>query len=401
MGEYLGMRFNSFKIKSLIFIAVLFTIALPSFAIENIISSVVISKAKDSTSAYELSIDSTQQVQYKSYIDSDGNIYFDLKNSTLAPNMGTIYDDVSEIDNVVVKQMPKNKVRIYVNGKDAKKTELIFVNALFETSKETKNIVINRPISEYKSTSYYDDLEYSDITKEWDDNSFDFENLSSIVLSEIKEGPIGKVLIILSLFVILSILVKSLANKVAQDKEPLITPNKVQIGSLGASVDLSKQKMINNTKRSEALKQAQNELAKAHEKYQQYIQNKYQGLQKPKSIDVDLVKKSFALNQYQKSTQNPYENQEVIRINKGFSTDTQLLKGNFQIPPRAKINTNTQFTSPYIKRKNNFVNENLTNEQPKKNMKFLESVTKIYENSGRGDLADELKNSISKAKQNI
>ena len=124
------------SIKSLIFIAVLFTIALPSFAIENIISSVVISKAKDSTSAYELSIDSTQQVQYKSYMDSDGNIYFDLKNSTLAPNMGTIYDDVSEIDNVVVKQMPKNKVRIYVNGKDAKKTELIFVNALFETSKE-------------------------------------------------------------------------------------------------------------------------------------------------------------------------------------------------------------------------------------------------------------------------
>ena len=391
------MKFDSFKIK-IFFIAVFLAfVTLPSFAVENVISSVVISKAKDSLNTYELNIDSTHQVQYKSHIDSDGNIYFDLKNSVLAPNMGTIYDDVSEIDNVVVKQLPKDKVRIYVNGKDARKTELIFINSLFETSKETKNIIINRPIKEYKSTSYYDDLEYGDVTKEWDDNSFDFENLSSIILSEIKEGPIGTILLIVSLFAFLMILAKSLINKVAQDKEPLINSNKAQIGSLGISVDLSKQKVV-NSRRNEALKQAQNELAKAHEKYQQYIQNKYQGIQKPKPIDVDLVKKNFALNQYQKSTQNPYKDQEVIRINKGFSTDTQL-KGNFQIPPRTRRVTNAEFASPYIKRTSNFVNSN--NEKPKQNMRFLESVTKIYENSGRGDLADELKNSISKAKQKI
>lgn len=390
------MIFDSFKIKKVIIMIALAFIAMPAFA-ENIISSVVISKSKDGLNTYELNIDSTQQVQYKSHIDSDGNVYFDLKNSSLAPNMGTIYDDVSEIDNVVVKQLPKNKVRIYVNGKNARDTELVFINSLFETSKETKNIVINKPINEYKSTSYYnDDLEYADVTKEWDDNSFDLEHLSSVILSEMKEGPTGKILIILSLFTILSILAKSLVNKVAQEKEPLIK-NKVQIGSIGASVDLSKQKII-NSKRDEALRQAQNELTKAHEKYQQYIQNKYQGLQKPKPIDVDLVKKSFALNQYQKSTQNPYKDQEVIRINKGYSTDTQL-KGNFQIPPRPKMPQ--EFTSPYIKRTNNFVNTNSIKEQPKQNMKFLESVTQIYERSGRGDLASELKNSITKAKQKV
>ena len=39
---------------------------------------------------------------------------------------------------------------------------------------------------------------------------------------------------------------------------------------------------------------------------------------------------------------------------------------------------------------------------PKKNnMNFLESVSKIYEQSGRGDLATEIKQSISKAKQSI
>lgn len=392
------MNFSSFKFKRLFFVIALILIALPVFADDNVISSVVISKAKDGLNKYELNIDSTSQVQYKSHIDSDGNVYFDLKNSTLAPNMGTIYDDVSDIDNVTVKQLNGNKVRIYVNGKDAKETELIFVNSLFETKKETKNIVINRPINEYKSTTYQeDDLEYADNTKEWDDNSFDMKYLTSNILKELKDGAMGKILIVLSLLAIFSILAKILMNKIAQDKEPLFEHNKVQIGSLGTEFNLAKE---NNSKRKESLLQAQNELTKAHEKYQQYIQNKYQGLQKPKPIDMDLVKKSFALNQYQKSTQNPYKNQEVIRINKGFNTDTQL-KGNFQIPPRPKKEINKEFTSPYIKRTNNFVNQNPIKEQTNKNMKFLESVTKIYENSGRGDLANELKNSITKAKQKI
>ena len=130
------------------------------------------------------------------------------------------------------------------------------------------------------------------------------------------------------------------------------------------------------------------------------MQEKYQGNYKPKSVDVDAIRKSIGINQYQKSTQNPYQNQEVIRINKGFSTDVQP-QGNYQIPPRPKMVKKTEFSSPYIQRKNNSFNSEITKTEPQQNMKFLESVTKIYERSGRGDLANGLKNSISKAKQTI
>ena len=401
------MRISSLKIKNIFIAFVVALIATPALADENVISSVVISKAKDNPNAYELSIDSTQQVPYKNHVDEDGNVYFDLKNSTLAKNLGTIYDDVSNIDNVTVKQLDKNKVRIYVNGKDAQNTELVFVNSLFEIKEDTsKKVIINRPISEYKSTTYNDDLEYADDSQEWDDNSFNFYHLSSSILSELKNGPSGKILILLTLFVIVSILIKTLMNKVAQDKEPLIGLNNskylndnVQIGSLGKNITIQKEENKNNSNRQEALRQAQKELTKAHQKYQEYIQNKYQSAQ-IKTIDKDLLKKSFALNQYQKSTQNPYKDQEVIRINKGFSTDIQS-NGNFQIPPRPKMQPKKEFTSPYIKRTNNFVQQGTKNNQPKQNMKFLESVTKIYEQSGRRDLADELKNSITKAKQTI
>ena len=349
MGEYLGMRFDSLQVKKFVIaLALVMATITPVLAADNVISQVVISKSKNRPNAYELNIDSSQIVRYKSYIDGNNNVYFDLKNSTLAKGLGTVYDDVSNIDNVTVRQLDKNKVRIYVNGKNARNTELVFVNSMFETSKDTasKKIVINRPINEYKSTSYADnDLENQTDIQDWDDNSFNVSHLSSTILGELKDGVAGKVLILLSLFLVLVGILKNLSRKLSQDREPLIGLNSQtqainptnHIGSVGAKVvrPRAQEELPSAKTRSEALRLAQIELTKAHQKYQQYIQNKYQGLQKPKSIDVDSLKKSIALNQYQKSTQNPYKNQEVIRLNKGFTTDTQTLRG--QIPPRPKM----------------------------------------------------------------
>ena len=394
------------KIKKFLF-ATIFALAsvLPVCAEENVISQVIISKSKDKNHNYELSIDSTQMVQYKSHIDSDGNVYFDLRNSILAQDMGTIYDDVIDIDNVTVKQIDKNHVRIYVNGKNAKNTDLVFINSIFEPKKDaSKKIIINRPISEYKSTNYESDLEYEQNAQEWDDNSFNLEHLGTNLLIELKNGPSGKILIVFLLLTILAVLSKTLTSKVKQEQEPLIGLNNSKlistnqkIGSLNLTPKmLDNDELLGVTNRNEMLKKAQVQLAAAHQKYQQYIQNKYQGTKKPVTINPDILKKSFALNQYQKSTQNPYKNQEVIKMNKGFS-DTEGLKGNFQIPPRPKtVQQKTEFTSPYIRRTNNFVDTKVKKEQP--NMKFLDSVTKIYERSGRSDLADGLKNSLSKVK---
>lgn len=404
------MSFCSLKIKRFfIALTVLFATATTVLAEENVISSVVISKAKDNANGYELNIDSTQAVQYKSHIDSDGNVYFDLKNSVLAADMGTIYDDVSNIDNVSVKQMNGNKVRIYVNGRNARNTDLIFVNSMFETKKESaKNIVINRPIHEYKSTVYqHADLEDQEEIQDWDDNSFNFSYLSSTILSELKDGVWGKILILLLSFAILVMVIKILALKLMQDREPLIGLNnakmdeEIKIGSSNVQRKIVKnQDFMDISSRSETLRQAQLELSKAHQKYQQYIQNKYQGVQRPKTIDADILKRNIALNQYQKSTQNPYKNQEVIKMNNSYTSDITP-KGNYQIPPRPKMERKSEFTSPYIQRTNNLVGRDIVSDIPKTNMKFLESVTKIYEQSGRSDLADGLKNSISKAKQTI
>ncbi len=400
MGEYLGMKKNSLKVNFLITLVLSVAFCIPCFAQENVISSVIISKSKVNPQKYELNIDSSQSVHYKTRIEADNSVYFDLKNSVLAENSGTVYDDVSDIDNVVVKQLDKNKVRIYVEGKNARNTELVFVNSEIEDVSNTpeKKVIINRPINQYQPTSNTD-LENEDI-QDWNDNSFNFSHLGTAIFSNLKESNLGIILIILSVIAAFAILVKSLATKLSQESEPLIGLNNQK---QYAKSDINIKDDLNDiTQRSQTLKMAQMELTKAHQKYQEYLQNKYKDnyKEKLKSVNTDMIKKGIALNQYQKSTQNPYKNQEVLKMNKDFTQTPHRNNDSFKIPPKPKA-INNNFSSPYIQRPSNKINYAQKNTIKKDNMKFLESVTKIYEASGRGDLANELKNSISKAKQSI
>ncbi len=378
MGEYLGMKKNSLLILLALFLSI------PAFASQNIINSVLIAKSKDDPSRYELNIDSTQTVHYKMHKDDRG-VWFELKNSTLSKDMGTIYDDVSDIDSVSVKATENNRVNIYLRGKNVENTDLIFVNSLFDTKKDSsKQIVLSRPVSDYQSTDYKDDLEEEG--SDWDDNSFSFSHLGVNILEHLKEGPMSVVLIFLAILAIVAIFVKTISQRLNQDSEPLI----------GLNNNYAKDsELIRDLSRSKALQNAQEELTKAHTKYQNYVNEKYKNnVKEPKT---DAIKKGIALSQYQKSTTNPYLDQEVIKINKSYST-----RDNFQIPPKPKAvnpvsnKAKTEFTSPYIQRKSNTVEYTPAQENKSSNMKFLESVTKIYEQSGRNDLAQELRSSMSK-----
>ena len=415
MGEYFGMLGNFLKIKKcvcLIIVGLLFSF-LSAMADENVISSVVISKSKDKNNAYELNIDSTMPVDFKENKEDASMIWFDLKNSILAEDIGTVYDDVIDIDNVVVKQIDRNKVRIYVKGNNVKNTELVFVNSLFETKEKPKKIVINRPINEYKSIDEMssDDLESQDEIQEWDDNSFNLTHLITELFSNTK-NELAKVAIMLLVgFLLMILTVKNIIKKISQDTEPLIGLNHAKehdmkdIYSDAARKPVPKQiktediDFENIAAKNKILKEAQEQLTKAHNKYQAYLQNKYKN-NIPQKPATDAILRGLALNQYKKSNQNPYLDQEVIKMKP--STTITNSEGKFQIPPRPKRDIGTsKVSSPYIHKITKDVNIPVKNQSNETSLKFLESVTKIYEQSGREDLAMGLKNSMSKTKQKI
>jgi len=408
--------FYTIKKNFCLIIVGLLMFSLSAMADENVISSVVISKAKDKQNAYELNIDSTMPVDFKENKEDGSMIYFDLKNSVLAEDVGTVYDDAANIDNVVVKQIDKNKVRIYVKGADVKNTELVFVNSLFETKEQPKKIVLNRPINEYKPTdnsiSEADVLESQDEIQDWDDNSFNFSHLMTELFSGTKKEILGIIGALFVAFLLVILAVKSVATKISQDTEPLIGLNHAKehdkandIYSKAYQKQTPKQIKTEDidfetiANKNRALKEAQEQLSKAHSKYQAYLQSRYKN--NVSKNNNDSLERGLAVNQYKKSMQNPYLDQEVIRINP--TNNNVMSEGSFKIPPRPKTtNTvNKRVSNPYIQRTERTVKNHNLNSNNQTSMKFLESVTKIYEQSGREDLAMGLKNSIAKTKQKI
>ncbi len=402
---------NYFSKLRLLLVSILFMFSiLPSFAQENIISSVTISKAKNNVNSYELNIDSSDTSSYKMSVEDDTSVYFDIKNAILADDSATYYDDVANINSAVVKQIGHNKVRIYLQGKNVKNTQIVFVNSLIENAKNSKkSITINRPVNEYKPTNGAD-LEDINNMQDWDDNSFNPEQL----MTSLKDGVGGIVLVFLMIFGIIVYSIKMLSRKLSQETEPLIglkqqkdeeiLNNKHILEKTPQQINMD---MQNVTKRAQALQNAQNELFKAHQKYQEYLKTKYKDTPKKQYVS-DSITKGIALSQYQKSNENPYKDQQVIKMNK--TRDFSTPKGNFQIPPKSEFknnlqtikrqnNTIQQNTAPYIQRPSKKINGQTKMYTKPNNMKFLESVTKIYEQSGRVDLADELKNTMTKSKR--
>jgi len=404
------MTRSSFKLRKCIGLVLglfllVFTIA-PVFASQNVISSVIITNDKEQTGGYELDIDSTQVAIYKTRIVDEKSIIFELKNSVLSKNIATYYDDVQGIESVIVKQYGKNKVRIFVQGNNVADTELVFINSIYEPQEVQKSIIINRPISQYQSTHTNNDLDSQIDNQEWDDNSFNLGHLTNAVMANLKDSAMGFALIFALVFVTVLAFIKGISRKYTQEGDPLIGLNNVVVAkNMPSAYSQDIPKMPQNaglesvSSRSETIKQAQKELAKAHQKYQAYLQEKYKNNipKKASTVNVDAIKKGIALSQYQKSSSNPYKNQEVIKMNEAFSKiPVNNNAQSFQIPPRPKKEPVVDFSSPYIKKSSQI--EYNPKPKSKENMRFLESVTKIYEQSGRGDLANGLKNSMSKVR---
>ncbi len=109
----------------------LFTIIFLNFnasAHQNIISTVGIAKAKDGNNIYQLNIGANKPLQYKKIVKNGNSIYFDIKNSSVSPDLEIAYNDTNNVDNVIVKQMRGDKVRIYILGQNAQNTDIIFKN---------------------------------------------------------------------------------------------------------------------------------------------------------------------------------------------------------------------------------------------------------------------------------
>lgn len=367
-------KFGVKKVVTTIFTLLAF--ATGALAQEISVKSVSLSKPAELEGAYQLTIKADAPIEYKTKVKSQDSIYFDLKNAVTVDNLDTIYDDVSDIDGVIVQQL-ENKVRIYVNGLNTQNTKLVFKTAQQNASAPKDEVVLNRPLREYMPV--VDTEEVFDENINWDENSFNPEHLLASFFGLFEGKADMTLMVCLSLLVLSIVISKKVFAKIKLQEEPLIGLSSAYQKDFEQTEEIKQMPALNKPS-----KQKQPQVNPALK----YASNNYSSIlpkQKPRMANTNAIKQNYALGAYQNSQKNPY-------ITK--THNAQPLK----YPNRAGSfaqSSNSFVTKPQVRATN--VSSPKANVSAD-NIKFLESVTKIYEQSGRADLAQGLREGVHKRK---
>lgn len=348
-----------------------------ALAQESLITSVEISKPKELNGAYKLTIKADKPVEYKAKAENSDSIYFDLKNALTVDNVDTIYDNVSGIDAVIVQQLENSKVRIYVNGINTSSTQLAFKTSQQTGSGATNELVLNRPIREYRPTNDINEIAQEDI--DWNDNSFNAEHLFGSFFG-IFDGRGDMTFAICLVLLVASVVVsKKVFAKVKLQEEPLI----------GLSSAYQKN---NEEEKANPLDTVYKEAPVSRRVYQAqtrpsvmpkttYSAPSYQRPQRQLQPQRNAIKQNYALGAYQNAQKNPYATPVNSQSQVAYQKRVQKPASQFASRPVQKEAPKMQKQQASIE-----------------NIKFLESVTKIYEQSGRKDLAQGLRAGINNRK---
>ncbi len=356
-------------LKSLLVVCAISLTTTAVFA-ENVIESVEISQH---STGYNLKIRTTEATQIKKRVENKNSAYFELRNVVPADDIDTIYNDVSDLDSVVIQQIDKSKIRIYVNGLGAAKTRAT-IEAPANIIKDTKEIIVGAPRSKYSPVNY-ESIEESN----WEDNEFTFANVVNSTSEALNNMNIDFMLILSVVVILISLagLKKAFSNKVGKEDAIGIKATKRAQDGLGA-IPMPQSDLLRELKESE-------------------ISTLNTNYTKP-----NATTQNYALNSYNKAqNKNPYTN----NVRKGTTLNQPLRKVSSPMTPeRPKYSTPKKNIANQYKNMQNFATTNAIKKADTKanvnmdNLKFLESVTQIYEKSGRKDLAQGIKSNLSKSK---
>ena len=327
---------------------------------ENVLQTIEIEPVKDT---YNIVLVSDKAVDVKKTIQSGNKITLSMKDIRASKTLNTIYNNVSNVDSIMVEPQG-NGINIFFQADNASAATVTFdaiVSAL-PAKKSTQNLKLNNPIESYapiynetfedaKTSSMFDKLKNSSTVASIKD-SIDEESTSDIANKFVSFGLIG----------LLGFAVLRLFRR----REPEM--------KIGLSQSLTKRE-IDLHKSALAKQQA--------------------------GLDMPYTTVNYGINAYQKENRNPYETIPSQFHNPRLKEYASSLTQEFTAPQPVAKSVQTQtatVTQPQVKKMTTPVNSAPVNQSNPNidNLKFLESMTAIYEKSGRHDLARGLKASLSK-----
>ncbi len=333
---------------------------LSAFADENVLQSIEIEPVKDT---YNIVLVSDKAVDVKKVVQASNKITLNMKDIRASKTLNTIYNNVENVDTVMVEPQG-NGISIFFQAENAAASTVTF-DALTTAPAPapivagSKNIKLSNPIESY-APIYNEDLETAKTSKLFD------KLKSSSTVADIQDSfdedtasDFGQKAFSFGLLILLGVGVMRLFKR----KEP-----EMKIG----------------------LSQSLNEREINMYRGAQPVQQTYASTEKP------FTTVNYGLNAYQKENRNPYETEQMpIHNPKLRNYVSPQVRATVATQPAAQPKTAVQapvkkLTTPVNNAPVNQSNPNIDN------LKFLESMTAIYEKSGRHDLARGLRASLSK-----
>jgi len=328
---------------------------------DNVLQSIEIVPVKDT---YNIVLVADKAVDVKKSVQAPNKITLDMKGIRASKTLSTVYNNVSNVDTVMVEPSG-NGISVFFQAENAEGASVSFDSiAPAAPAKTEQKIKLSSPIESY-APIYREDVQektsslFDKLTKKSTALGNDLqENIDESAASDTANKAFSFLLVGALAFAVI---------KLFKRKEPDM--------KIGLSQSLNEREI--DMYRGEA------PIGSA------YIP------QKP------FTTVNYGLNAYKKENQNPYE-QEVMQIHNPRlrSYSNNLMSETVQTPAQQPMRTNSTITAPRETVKRTAVqakpvqaaqsNPNLDN------IKFLESMTAIYEKSGRHDLAQGLKSSLMK-----
>lgn len=345
-----------------------------AFASDNVLQAIQINGVKDS---YNIILKSDDVADLKKTIQAPNKMVLNLKGIRASKTINTIYNNTSSVDSVVVEPTGEDSVKILVQANNVSNAEVHFdslktpLGVLGNTEKQVKEsdeIILNGPMDSYKPV-------YTDNGEE--ETGLSLATAGGSILRHLKNILKNEKISWMITFGLFAILLLS-GMKLIKGKD-----SEIQIGLTQSlkdrEIELYKNLSANNELNRTAL-------------------NPSEG-----AVSQNMSGANYGLRAYQNGTRSPYVTPEIQRPRAvtapaAPSVNLQQVAKSVNLRPQTQngtqnLMTNTTQKAPSVSTKTKTANID--------SMKFLESMTKIYEKNGRADLAQGLKTNMKKAKANL
>ena len=347
--------------KILLFFGLLLSLLTVS-AEDNVLQTIEILPVKDT---YNIVLTADKSVDVKKVVQAQNKIVLNMKGIRASKTLNTIYNNVSNVDTVMVENT-NNGVSVFFQAENAEGASIAFdsiapITNIRKTESTKQKVKLNSPIESY-APIYREDLAqektsslFNKITKKT--SSMDTELQDTVNdTSETLNKIFSYGLIALFAFGVI---------RLFKRKEP-----DMKIG-LGQGIRDREVEMYQGVSP---------------------VNSSFSGTERP------FTTVNYGLNAYKRENENPYESAPIhnpklqqyvsplARAQMKMQAASQLSKQSSVLTAPSQTQTVKKHVTPV-----NQGNPNIDN------LKFLESMTAIYEKSGRHDLAQGLKASLSKS----